>query len=86
MPDTAQVNGQQLVLNGLALRKKLFVKVYVAGLYLRAKRRDAAAILAADSAAARRHELHLSVGSGQDLQRGLERRPRRQHPERLEPS
>jgi hypothetical protein len=49
LPDTAQVGDQQLVLNGLALRKKLFVKVYVAGLYLPAKQSDAAAILAADT-------------------------------------
>ena len=34
LPDTAQVAGTTLVLNGLGLRKKFVVKVYVAGLYL----------------------------------------------------
>jgi len=32
--DTAQVSGESLVLNGAGLRKKLFFKVYTAGLYL----------------------------------------------------
>ena len=48
LPDTATVAGQTLQLNGLGLRKKLFIKVYVAGLYLPKKSGDADAILAAD--------------------------------------
>lgn len=47
--DTASVNGQNLVLNGAALRKKFVVKVYTAALYLPAKQNNAAAILAADT-------------------------------------
>ncbi len=46
--DTAQVDGHTLVLNGLGLRKKFVVKVYVAALYLPAKTTDAAQVLAAD--------------------------------------
>ena len=42
------VNGQQLVLNGMALRKKVIFKVYVAGLYLPAKEQSGEKILAAD--------------------------------------
>ena len=34
LPDTAQVAGKDLVLNGLGLRKKFVIKVYVGGLYL----------------------------------------------------
>lgn len=49
MPDTAQVGGDDLVLNGMGLRKKAFIKVYVAGLYLADRNSDAAAILAEDS-------------------------------------
>lgn len=49
MEDTASVGGQNLVLNGAALRKKLFIKVYVGGLYLPAKQSNAAAIIAADA-------------------------------------
>jgi len=37
-------------LNGVGLRKKAIFKVYVAGLYVEAPSKDAAAILAADAA------------------------------------
>lgn len=49
MPDSTQVADQELVLNGMGLRKKAFIKVYVAGLYLPERQGDAAALLAADS-------------------------------------
>ena len=49
MPDTATVGGERLVLNGMGLRKKLWVKVYVAGLYLPAKQPDGQRVLAADT-------------------------------------
>jgi chalcone isomerase-like protein len=49
MPTMRQVGGRELVLNGMALRKKAIFKVYVAGLYLVAKSSDAEAILAADA-------------------------------------
>jgi hypothetical protein len=48
MSDTLEVEGQKLVLNGMALRKKIIFKVYVAGLYLPAKEKSAKKILAAD--------------------------------------
>jgi hypothetical protein len=50
LPDSIEVDGQQLVLNGMGLRSKLFIKVYVAGLYLPAKQRNAQQVLAADTA------------------------------------
>jgi hypothetical protein len=50
MPDTVQVGGKTLVLNGLGLRTKFMVKVYVGGLYLEQKSADSAAILKSDSA------------------------------------
>lgn len=34
LPDQAEVGGQQLVLNGLGLREKAWIDVYVGGLYL----------------------------------------------------
>jgi hypothetical protein len=40
MPDTATVGGKSLVLNGLGLREKYFIDVYVGGLYLPEKTRD----------------------------------------------
>jgi hypothetical protein len=49
LPDKAEVKGQTLVLNGMALRSKFFIKVYVAGLYLSQKEKAPAKILAEDS-------------------------------------
>jgi Chalcone isomerase-like len=49
LPDTAQVGGKTLVLNGLGVRTKYTVKVYVGGLYLEQKSSDANAIIKADA-------------------------------------
>jgi Chalcone isomerase-like len=49
LPDKVDVAGQSLVLDGLALRTKFFIKVYVGGLYLTHKERDAAKIMAEDA-------------------------------------
>ena len=57
MDDKVVVNGQSLTLNGLGLRKKFFIKVYVGGLYLQAKSSNPAAILSAD--APRRMVMHF---------------------------
>jgi hypothetical protein len=57
LPDKAEVKGQTLVLNGMGLRSKFFIKVYVAGLYLAQKEKAPAAILAAD--APRRQVMHF---------------------------
>lgn len=46
VPDTAQVAKTNLVLNGVGLRKKFFIKIYVGGLYLPQKSSDADAIIA----------------------------------------
>ena len=49
MPDSVQVGNTTLVLNGLGLRTKIVVKVYVAGLYLPRKSADADGITKADA-------------------------------------
>ena len=49
LPDSQQVGGKTLVLNGLGLRSKMMVKVYVAGLYLEQKSSDPNAIMKADT-------------------------------------
>jgi hypothetical protein len=64
MEDSASVNGQTLALNGAGLRKKLFIKIYVGGLYLPAKQSNAAAILAADTP--RRQVMHLLYSVSKD--------------------
>lgn len=48
LPDSTQAGGKTLALNGLGLRTKFMVKVYVAGLYLEQKSPDANAILKSD--------------------------------------
>ncbi|MCB1213941.1 MAG: chalcone isomerase family protein [Deltaproteobacteria bacterium] len=48
LPDQLKVDEQILQLNGLGLRKKAFIKVYVAGLYLPEKEASAKKILSKD--------------------------------------
>lgn len=47
----ANVNGEQLLLNGAGLRTKIFFKVYTAGLYLKAAARRNTEVMAQNSAA-----------------------------------
>jgi hypothetical protein len=60
MPETIDVDGQTLLLNGMALRKKFIVKVYVAGLYLATRSSNAEEIFGAD--APRRMVMHFVRG------------------------
>ncbi len=48
LPDKADANGKSLVLNGMGLRKKFVIKVYVGGLYLPQKEKSASKVLGAD--------------------------------------
>src|ERR1043166_10280250 len=57
LEDHATVAGQTLVLNGAGLRKKLFIKVYVGGLYLAAKNSNPQTITNTD--APRRQVMHF---------------------------
>jgi hypothetical protein len=57
LPDKVDVNGQSLVLNGMGLRTKFIIKVYVGGLYLTHKDKVASHILAADEP--RRMAMHF---------------------------
>jgi hypothetical protein len=57
LPDKAEVGGQSLALNGMGLRSKFFIKVYVGGLYLAQKEKAPAKIVAAD--APRRMVMHF---------------------------
>ncbi len=64
MPDKLSVAGEDLVLNGLGLRKIIIIKVYVAGLYVQARTKDAGAILASSTPRAIRLELVRDVDKG----------------------
>lgn len=52
LPDSISAAGKTLTLNGAGLRTKLFIKAYVAGLYLAQKSSNAQAIVNADDAQA----------------------------------
>jgi hypothetical protein len=60
MPETIDVDGHTLSLNGMALRKKVVFKVYVAALYLASKSGNPEEILGAD--APRRMVMHFVRG------------------------
>lgn len=64
LPDTVQVGSAKLVLNGLGVRKKFVVKVYVAGLYLEQKSSDASAIIKADER--KRIVMHFVRGASKE--------------------
>ena len=50
LPDRVQLGGSELSLNGAGLRKRFIFRVYVIGLYLPQKKRDAPEVLAAPGA------------------------------------
>ncbi|MGH9362697.1 MAG: chalcone isomerase family protein [Thermoanaerobaculia bacterium] len=75
LPDKVDVDGKSLVLNGMGLRKKFVIKVYVGGLYLPQKEKSASKILAGDGA--HRMVLHFIYDVSKDQmceawQEGLE--------------
>ena len=63
--DNIAIADQKLVLNGLGLRKKLFIKVYVAGLYLPAKQTTGAGVLGGDTVRHLEMEFLRGVSAGQ---------------------
>lgn len=64
LPDRAEAGGKDLVLNGMGLRSKFFIKVYVGGLYLAEKSSSAQNVLAAD--APRILVMHFLYGVSKD--------------------
>jgi len=83
MPDTVNISGKQVKLNGMGLRKKFIFDVYVAGLYVESPSRDAAQILASDEV--RRMTLIMLRDLGKDkiteaLREGFEKNAKEQMP------
>lgn len=64
MPDSVDVGGKTLVLNGLGLRSKSFIKVYVAGLYLPEKMQGAKNIITANTERRLVMDFLRGVGAG----------------------
>jgi len=64
LPDTYKAGDAELKLNGAGLRKKLFIKVYAGGLYLKSKSSDAEKIIDADEPmAVRMHFIYDGVST-----------------------
>ena len=64
LPDSLMAGQEQLLLNGAGFRKKLFIKVYAAGLYLKQKETDDKKIIAKDDPmAVRMHFVYDGVSS-----------------------
>ncbi len=59
-PETVTVGGSELVFNGAGLRKKLFIKLYAAGLYLESPSTEGTSIIADDKT----QSLSLTIISG----------------------
>jgi len=57
MPDTDNIAGKDVKLNGIGLRKKFIVKVYVAGLYVETPSKDGAMIISSNQVKSMR--LHM---------------------------
>ena len=64
LPDKVEVKGRSLVLNGMGLRTKFFIKVYVGALYLAQKEKSPAKIMADDEP--RRMVMHFLYSVSKD--------------------
>lgn len=67
LPDSLTAGADTLLLNGAGFRKKLFIKVYAGGLYLKQKSADAQAIIGADDPMAIRMHFVYDGVSGKKL-------------------
>src|SRR3954466_12126848 len=75
MPETLSVAGHTLKLNGMGLRKKALVHVYMGGLYLATPSADGAAIAASDAPRAMRMQFLRTVDRAafaQGLREGIQ--------------
>jgi chalcone isomerase-like protein len=64
LPDSMMAGTDELLLNGAGFRKKVFIKVYAAGLYLKEKQTDPQKIMDTDTPMAiRMHFVHSKVSS-----------------------
>ena len=64
LPDSIEVEGKKLQLNGAGLRKKVVFKVYVAGFYLENPTKDAAAAVSSDQVKSMRLHILRTLEAG----------------------
>jgi hypothetical protein len=68
-PDSHELSRAKLVLNGVGIRKKLFLKLYVGGLYLKKKNQNPKEIIMADEAMAIRLHIVSSMITSQKMEK-----------------
>ncbi len=73
MPDTLQVEGQNLVLNGAGIRSKFVFDLYVAGLYLDSKESDAKKIITSTKPMALRLHIISSKITPKKMTKGIQK-------------
>lgn len=69
LPDGLDLEGEPLILNGQGTRTKFFLNLYEAGLYLKEKSRDAAAIVAAEKPMAIRLHITSSMITSEKMEK-----------------
>jgi hypothetical protein len=72
VPETLESGGATLILNGAGIRTKVFLDVYVGGLYLKKRSTDAAAIMDADEPMAIRLWIVTGLITNDRMQKSIE--------------
>jgi hypothetical protein len=72
VPETLESGGATLILNGAGIRTKVFLDVYVGGLYLKKRSTDAAAIMDADEPMAIKLWIVTGLISNDRMQESIE--------------
>jgi hypothetical protein len=72
VPESLESGGVTLVLNGAGIRTKLFLDVYVGGLYLKQRSADAAAIIGADEPMAIKLWIVTRLITNERMQKSIE--------------
>ena len=72
VPGTLKLDNTELVLNGGGIRKKLFFKLYTAGLFVTAKTKNASEIINADKATAIRMTITSSVLNSSNMSEAIQ--------------
>lgn len=71
LPATMKAGDQNISLNGGGIRKKLFFKLYVGGLYVQSRSSDAKAIINADEAMAVKLEITSGMISSENMSEAI---------------
>src|SRR5262249_10867151 len=83
MPDTVNISGKLVKLNGMAVRRKFVFDVYVAGLYVESPTRDPAQLIASDQVKRMTFFMLQDLGRdkiGEALREGFEKNAKEQMP------